>query len=209
MKLTVFGATGGTGQQVVQQALDAGHTVTVVARRPAAVAATGAELRLVRAELSDHDALRDGIQGADAVVSALGATSGGPTTVYSAGVGAVLAAMSAAGVRRVVAVTAAPAAPKSQKAWSVRLADPIVYRFFGGHYADMKRMEAALARSDRDWTVVRPPRLTDGPATGRFRTAVDAGLPWAMSISRADLATAVLAAVTDDAVVGRAVTVGY
>ena len=68
-------------------------------------------------------------------------------------------------------------------------------------------MEDLLAASDRDWTVFRPPRLTNGAPTERHRTAVDAPLPRAWSVSRADLAAAMLAAAQDPALVGHAVTI--
>lgn len=210
MKLTVFGPSGGTGQQIVAQALAAGHSVTAVARRPDAVEASGPGLReLVPADLSDAASLREAITGSDAVISALGSRAGNaPTTVYSEGTRAIVAAMKDVGVRRIITISAAPVAPNEQKSFVMRrVADPILYRFFGGGYDDMKRMEAVLAQSDSDWTAFRPPRLTDGRATGKYRMAVDAGLPRIRSISRADLAGAILRAVEDNAVVGHAVTI--
>lgn len=70
---------------------------------------------------------------------------------------------------------------------------PILYRFvFGEGYADMARMERLLHASTSAWTVLGPPRLTDGPATGRYRTALNEPLRRAGKISRADLARAML-----------------
>lgn len=71
----------------------------------------------------------------------------------------------------------------------------------------MRRMEDLLAESDREWTVFRPPRLTDREFTGRYRNAVDASLPHARAVSRADLAAATLAATQDPALIGHVVTI--
>jgi putative NADH-flavin reductase len=203
MKLTVFGATGATGRQVLTQALAAGHQVTAVARRPEALEEL--PLRTVRAELADP--LDEAVAGADAVLSALGGPAGrAPTTVYSAGVTAITAAMGRAGVRRIVAVSAVPVAPPTTT-MERRVVYPLLHRFFGGCYRDMAVMEELLAAGDRDWTVFRPPRLTDKPGTGRYRTAVDEVLPGAATLPRADLAAAMLAAVQDDALTGHIVTI--
>ncbi len=71
----------------------------------------------------------------------------------------------------------------------------------------MRRMEDLLAGGDREWTVFRPPRRTDKAFTGRYRTAVDAPLPRARSVPRANLAAAMLATAQDPALIGHAVTI--
>lgn len=209
MKLTVFGPTGATGEQIVRQALAASHEVTAVARRPEAVSLTNPRLRVVPGDVLDPASLRDGIAGSYAVLSALGSRQANrPTTVYSAGTAAVLDAMREMGVRRFVGLSAVPVGPDDQKSALERyLVHPLLHRFFGGGYDDMRRMEDLLAESDRDWTVCRPPRLTNGASTGRYRTAVDGPLPHARSVSRADLAAAMLAAVKDPTLIGYAVTI--
>ena len=209
MKLAVFGPTGSTGEQIVRRALAAGHEVTAVARRPGAVAPADPRLRVVAGDVLDPASLRGGVVGADAVLSALGSRRmNRPTTVYSAGTAAILAAMREADVRRFVGVTAIPAGPGDHNSALDRyVVLPLLRRFFGGGYDDMRRMEDLLAASDRDWTVFRPPRLTNGAPTERHRTAVDAPLPRAWSVSRADLAAAMLAAAQDPALVGHAVTI--
>ena len=209
MRLAVFGPTGPTGEQIVRQALTSGHEVTAVARRPEAVAPADPRLRVVFGDVLDPPSVREGIIGADVVLSALGSRQMGlPTKVYSAGTAAVLDAMREAGVRRFVGVSAGPAGPDEQKSALERhLLRPLLYRFFGEGYDDMRRMEELLAKSDIDWAVFRPPYLTIGPATGRYRIAVDGPLPRAWRVSRADLAAAMLAAVKDQTLVGHAVTI--
>lgn len=209
MKLTIFGPTGGTGVQIVRRALAAGHQVTTVARRPEAVRPGHPQLRTVAGDVLGPAPLREPVAGADAVLSALGSRGvRQPTTVYSAGTAAILTAMREAGVRRFIGISAVPVAPDEQKnLFERRVLHPMLYWFFGGGYDDMRRMEDLLAESDLDWTVFRPPRLTSKPANGRYRTALDAPLPRARSIPRADLADAMLAAAQDPALAGHVVTI--
>ena len=158
MKLTVFGPTGATGEQIVRQALALGYEVTTVARSPEAVALTDPHLRVVRGDVLDPASLGEGIVGADAVLSALGSRQANrPTTVYSTGTAAVLDAMRETGVRRFLGISAVPAEPEDQKSTLERyLVHPLLHLFFGGGYDDMRRMEDLLAASDRDWTAFRP-----------------------------------------------------
>lgn len=208
MRLTVFGATGGTGTLLVEQALSDGHSVTAVVRR-GWPGPQHARLRVAVADALDPGSLPPALDRADAVLSALGsAQARRPTRVYSAGATAILAAMREFGIRRFVAITALPIAPPDQQdALHHRLVNPLLHRFFGGAYQDMRQMEAVLAAGDRDWTVLRPPYLRDGPATGVWRAAVDAPLPHAWTLRRADLAAAMLAATTDDRLIRHSVNV--
>lgn len=199
MNLVVFGGTGGTGAALINSALLAGHSVTAPARDPSRIDARQDRLSVVRADVLDPASLDGTVDGADAVLSALGAARGRePTTVYSVGTANILTAMRGAGVTRFVGVTASPAAPRAEVPTLERfVVHPILYRFFGQSYADMKRMEQVLRDSDLEWTVLRPPMLTNGPATGSYRTAVDQSLTRARNISRADLADAMLRALQD------------
>lgn len=193
MNLTVFGCTGGTGSRLIRAALDAGHIVTAAARDPSRLQISHERLRIVRADVLDPSSLTGTMDSADAVLSALGAAGNKPTTVYSTGVANIVDAMHRAGVRRFIGVSALPVTPRGEVSALERLAVyPILYRLFGEAYADMARMEQVLSRSDIDWTIVRPPRLTDRPGTGRYRIAVNHHLRRGRTLSRADLATAMI-----------------
>lgn len=198
-RLVVFGATGGTGVHFTRAALAAGHTVTAVARDPSRMPITHQRLRTVRGDVLDRPSLTGSLDSADAVVSALGASSGRqPTTVYSAGVANILDLMSSAGLQRFVGISALPVTPRDQVDALHRLVlFPVLHRLFGENYADMARMEQLLRHSTADWTVMRAPRLTNGPATGRYRTALNEQLPRAGKISKADLADAMLRMLND------------
>ena len=209
MKLTVFGPTGGTGEQILRQALAAGHHVTAIARRPETVAIAHPNLSVIQANVLDRAWRGAGIDATDAVVSALGTQAmRQPATVYSQGTAAIIAAMARNDVTRFVGISAIPLTPNAEKSLLERHAiHPLLQRFFGGGYDDMRRMERLLADSQVTWTIFRPARLTDGPKIGRYRTACDRRLPRAWSISRADLASAMLAAVNDTALYRCAVAI--
>lgn len=209
MKLTVFGATGGTGEQVVRQALAAGHHVTAIARRPQAIAVTHPNLSVVQGDVLDPAWHGAGIDAAGAVLSALGTHAmRQPTTVYSQGTAAIITAMARSGVARFVGVSAIPLTPGTEKSpLERRVVHPLLHRFFGGGYDDMRQMERLLADSQVTWTIFRPARLTNGPRTARYRTAHDRRLPRAWSISRADLASAMLAALNDTTLYRRTIAI--
>ncbi|MHB8531759.1 MAG: NAD(P)-dependent oxidoreductase [Solirubrobacteraceae bacterium] len=210
--LTVFGATGKTGQQLVRAALAAGHQVTAVVRDPAKLELTHERLHVARGDVLDGGSIAESVRGAEAVLSALGAANGlEPTTVYSTGTTNILQAMNRAGVQRLVTISAVPVTPREQVGIiNRRLVFPILYRFvFGEGYRDMTRMERLLQASASAWTVLRPPRLTDGPATGRYRTAVNEPLRRAGKISRADLAQAMLDALENPRTLKAILTVAY
>ncbi|MFI5818548.1 NAD(P)-dependent oxidoreductase [Streptomyces rishiriensis] len=210
MKFTVFGATGGIGREVVRQALDAGHQVTAVVRDPAGLGVTGDRLEVVRADLTDPQPLRTAVTGRDAVLSGLGARRRKDAGVAARLTRTVLTAMEAEGVRRLLVVSAAPVGPAPAGDGALdRTMRSLVSAALKDVYADLREMEAELARSATDWTVVRPPRLQNKPLTGSYRTSVGGFPPRGRFIGRADVAHAMLTMVTDTGTVKQGVGVAY
>jgi putative NADH-flavin reductase len=205
MKLTVFGATGGTGSQVVRQALDAGHEVVAVVRDPARLPVSHQNLTAVTADVMRADDIADAVTGRDAIISALGHSRGRPDgtaanrTLCADSAGAITAAMRMAGSRRLVIVSASGPYPDAGDGPVLRyLAKPILGRtVFKAVWSDLAAMEDVVRASGLDWTVLRPPRLTDKPLTGRYRTRQDLNLRGGLRVSRADLAHLALAVAGD------------
>lgn len=210
MKLTVFGATGGIGKEIVRQALGAGHEVTAVVRDPARLPLAGDRLEVFHADLTDPGALGPAVAGRDAVLSGLGARNRGDAGIATRLTRAVLAALEAEEVRRLLVVSAAPVGPEPEgDGFLDRAARGVVSAVLKDIYADLREMEADVARSATDWTVVRPPRLQDKPVTGAYRTVVG-GFPLkGRFIGRADVAHAMLGMVGDPATVKQGVGVAY
>lgn len=212
MRFTVFGATGGTGRQLVRQALDAGHEVTAVVRDPARLPAPeqdSARLEVVTADVTDPAALAPALTGRDAVLSALGAPSNKAAGIASRGTRAILVAMEDGGVRRYIGVSAAPVVPFGEDEGLLfrTVAVPLVRRALRRVYADLAVMEDVVRSSGLEWTLVRPPRLTDAPAKGTYRRTIGANVPRGRTVPRADLAAAILAMVEDAATVKQGVGV--
>jgi uncharacterized protein YbjT (DUF2867 family) len=200
MRITVFGATGRTGRHVVEQALDAGHQVTAVVRDPARLPVPPrAGLTVATASLEDRAAVLRAVTDADAVVDALGVRETGPTTLRADTARVVTAAMRNAGVRRLVVISAGGAHTTGDSLPIRLLVKPVLGWVLRHQFADMRAMEDVVRASGLDWTIMLPPRLTDRPATGRIRRRVGANVRGSYTMTRADLATAALQAVTDDA----------
>lgn len=210
MNLTVFGATGGIGREIVHQALGAGHRVTAVVRDPARLDVTGDALEVFRADLTDPDELRAAVSGRDAVLSGLGARSRKDAGVATRLTRTVLRAMETERVRRLLVVSAAPVGPAADGEGAVdRAMRGLVSAALKDVYTDLRGMEAELARSGTDWTSVRPPRLQNKPLTGRYRTVVGGFPRKGRFIARADVAHAMLAMIDDTGTVKQGVGLAY
>ncbi|MFD8147434.1 NAD(P)-dependent oxidoreductase [Streptomyces sp. NPDC059708] len=215
MKITVFGATGGVGREVVRQALAAGHEVTAVVRDPARLEVPEQErLRVaVVRDLTDESALLPVLAGRDAVVSALGSASNKQARLHPVtgpALRSVVAAMERAGVGRLTAVSAAPLGPDAEGDGVLlrKVGYPLLRWALRDLYADLAVMESAIAAaSGVRWTVVRPPRLLNRPGAGHYRRALDANVPGGRVIARADVATALLDTLSDPVSEGHAVGV--
>jgi uncharacterized protein YbjT (DUF2867 family) len=204
MKIALFGATGGTGRQVLAQALGQGHTVQALARRPASLDdAREGLLSVIAGDVLDPAPVNACIQGTEAVICVLGTRPGGQP-IEAAGTAVILAAMREQGVRRLIAVTSLGVGDsKDQVPLFFRVLMLLMLRKV---MAAKEEQERLIAASALDWTIVRPGGLTDGPKTGNSRSGLDKSLI-AARLSRADVADFVLKQLTDDRFVRQAVAV--
>lgn len=188
----VLGATGGTGRRIVEQAQARGLRVSALVRSRASADGLG-DARVVLGDARDTAALREALRGQDAVVSALG-TPASPfrkVTLLSEATRALVNAMRAQDVRRLVAITGMGAG--DSRGHGGPLFDRLIFPLLLRHvYADKDRQEAIVRDSDLDWTLVRPAVLSDAPAQGRVRALEDLSGFHGGTISRTDVATFVL-----------------
>lgn len=209
MRITVFGATGGTGREVVAQALEAGHHVTVVVRDPARLRQADPRLEVVTADAMTPEAIAQAVAGQDAVVSALGPRPKDRTPVSSAGAHAIITAMRAGGTHRLIVVTASGHIVDAGDGWFTKaVVKPILRRFLRDAFTDFARTDQAVETSGLDWTIMRPPRLTGG-GPRPYRTAVDRNVRGGSTIARADLAREILAALANPGTAGHTISLGY
>jgi putative NADH-flavin reductase len=207
MRLLVAGASGRTGRLLVSRALARGHEVTALVRDPSAFPQPVRSLRVVVGDVLEPGTLSAAVAGQDAIVSVIAPRPRKNGRVYIEGTRALADAAANAGVRRFVAVSAEGAGAKGTTVpflYRLVMRIPVVARL----YPDIARMEDELrARTDVDWTIVRPAILTNQPATGTFRTVVGPVVPRGLAISRADLAVFLLDTVEGRRHVGEVVAV--
>ena len=210
MKIAVFGATGGTGRSLVEQALERGHEVSAVARDPAAFPYSSDRLTVLRGNALDADSVEGAVEGQDAVLSALGTGFHlRRTTLYSQGTEKMVGAMQKQGVGRLVVVSTAGLNGKdpSFPSWYRFLLKPLLLDRI--KYGDMALMEDEVRGSSLDWTLVRAGGLTDGPPTGEYRVGSGRLPEGGAEISRSDLARFMLDLLDDRDYVGKTVTLAY
>jgi putative NADH-flavin reductase len=186
MRLAVFGATGRVGRQLVAQGLELGHDVTAFVRDPAKLPVRPG-LSVVTGDARDPAAAARAVDGAGAVLSALGTRRLWNVTICADGIRAILAAMAGHGVERLVAVSmyGVGATPGLHSAAMHVLIPAIV--------GDKERMEELIRASATQWTIIRPAVITGGSRTGRYRLGPGLHLTPASTVSAADVAAAMLA----------------
>jgi putative NADH-flavin reductase len=209
MRITVFGATGPTGRQLIDQALSAGHEVTAVTRRPGKLSPR-AGLTVAQADITDPEAVGTAVAGSRAVLSALGAPlTRRPVDTYSTGTGNIMAAMHRQGMKRLVVVSSSVTDPHWRPGNAFffnHVLDPYVNRVLGRTvHEDMRRMEAIIRAGELDWTIVRPSGLFDHPDVTGYVTAEDSAD--GLFTARSDLAAAMLQQLTDGRFVHKAMGV--
>lgn len=208
MNVTVFGATGAIGRLTVAELQDRGHTVTAYVRNPSkAPDAWGDSVRVVVGEMSDAGAIDAAVQGADAVVSALGPSMDRKATgtPLVAGTRNILDAARRHGVRRYIGhATPAILDPQEKPTPVTRLIRFMPRTFMPRAYEEIVGMTDPVKASNLDWTIVRFIRPTDGPRTGTVRSGFFGTDKLGFAVSRADIAAFTAAQVDDTRYVGRA-----
>jgi putative NADH-flavin reductase len=199
MKVVIFGASGGTGRELVVQALAAGHEVSTFARRLDSVP-QAAGLHVFQGDVLDREAVAIAIAGQDAVLSALGARTLGKSDLLERAITHILEGMHTFGVRRLIVLGAAGALHEANHRQT--LLRRISFRLFASTMlryplADSAAQERRIENSDVEYTVVHPPRLLDTPRTSQYRVETEGLPPGGFQISRADVAEFMLKQLTD------------
>ncbi|MEV6890859.1 NAD(P)H-binding protein [Kribbella sp. NPDC051137] len=216
MKLVVLGASGRIGTEVVRQAVAAGHAVTAVVREGSTLQVPLPELRLVAAragvaggltevvtaDVMDPASIGPVLEGHDAVLSALGPRPKGPSDILTSSARSTLRALEDSGVRRYVVVSVAGIHTGNDGPVTKYVVKPLIQRLLRESFADARRMEELIAASQLDWTIVCPPRLTNGTAKGTMRSNTEGTVRGGFTITRADVAAYMLDAV-DNAALNR------
>jgi len=211
LNIVVVGANGGIGKQVVELALEFGHNVTAIVRNPANLEMTHVNLQIVKGDVMQPETFENYIEGKDAIISALGTDAiTKPTILYSEGNKNLLKAMKKKGVRRAFFISASAIEISPVLPLFVRLVEKyIVQKILRHMYDDLRVMERLIKESDTDWTIMRPPRLTNKSVTGEYRFAINNFLKNCLSISRADLAYFMIYNIANEATYQTTIEIAY
>jgi len=186
MHILILGATGGTGRELVAQALQRGHDVSAFVRNPGKLTMVDPRLRVVQGDIQQAESIHAAIPGHDAVLSALGNTSLGATTLLSDAAREIVAAMQVQGVRRIIWESSLGVGDTRGQLGPLFnwVLVPLLLRHV---FADKERQEAIIKASPLEWTIVQPAALTNGPRTGSYSVGACAGRLFPR-VSRADVA---------------------
>jgi len=196
MKLLILGASGGTGQQLVAQALQQHHEVTAFVRDPAKMNISHEKLTLIKGDVLDKTGLIKALEGKDAVLSALGVgKSLKSNNLMTNAMANIIPAMNATGVKRIIFESAFGVGETLKQA---DLIQKIIFStLLKGIYTDKAKADEQLRNSGLDWVLVYPVVLTNGPATGKYQVAEKLTMKGMPKVSRADVAHFMLRQLAD------------
>jgi uncharacterized protein YbjT (DUF2867 family) len=208
MQIAILGATGGIGGHLLSWALEAGHPVHALARRPEALPRREG-LTVMGGDALDAAAVAEVIGGAAAVLSALGPRGArDPSGLLGRAAPNIVAAMRKTGAQRLICVSAAGAyiTGDPDTGWLLKA---ILPRVLARTFADVRQMEHVIRGSGLDWTLVRATRLVSRPGTGQYRVSPDFPPPGGRTIARADVAHFIATALTESAWLHEAPALAY
>jgi len=215
MNIVIFGATGGTGRHIIEQALDQGHKVTAFDRNPAALTLEHPNLSFIKGDVfnqAEVDAAVAGQDGRMAVICVLGVRPTTQAPVCSTGTENILAAMPKAGLKRFICQTAFVVAALDGERKEVSWVLPLMLTLFPktkAMFADKVRQEQIVRQSDLDWIIIRPARLIDGPQKGTYKVGNHLSIDMNAKITRADVADFILKQVSDNSYVHQVPRISY
>ena len=208
LRVLIIGATGGTGRELVRQALEQGHQVTALVRKPKKMKVEHPNLRVVKGNVHDYDSVESAMRGQSAVVCALGTKRFFyPNRVASNGTANILRAMKSCGVPRLVCESSLGVGNSVGRLGLLYtfFVVPMILPFI---FYDQARQERVIEESDADWVIVRPAVLTNSPARGKYRHGRNVGnYLWTNRIARGDVADFMLKQLTDEDYIGGTVAV--
>jgi putative NADH-flavin reductase len=205
IRVLIVGATGGTGRQLLTQALERGYLVTALVRSPGTLSVEHPRLTVVRGDVLDYSTVEKAVRGQDAVISALGHKRFFvPTRILSEGTRNILRAMETHGVHRFVCETSLGIGDSVGRMglYYTLFVIPIVLPLY---FWDKTRQEQLIAASKLEWVIVRPAVLTNADGRGVYRNGLSVrSFLWTARIARADVAHFMLKQLTDDSYLGTA-----
>jgi putative NADH-flavin reductase len=210
MRVLVVGSTGGTGRQLVAQALERGHDVTALARNPQKISIVHDRLRVHRGDILKAETVMSVVENQEAVLCALGHKKFlRPTRILSVGTRNLIDAMQQQGVNRLVCETSLGVGSSFGRLglYYTLFVVPFILQFY---YWDKHRQESLIRASTLRWTIVRPAALTNGRKRGTYQHGDHVGsFLLTLRVSRADTADFMLNQLENDSYVHRTPGIAY
>jgi putative NADH-flavin reductase len=198
MKILIFGATGGTGRLLVDQALAEGNQVVAYVRNPAKLNTKHERLTIIQGELADREKIENAMNGADAVLSVLGPKGSSKDQPLTLGMQNIIKAMKKQGVRRLIVTSTLSAQdPYDLPEFKAKALVAIIRTMLRSAYNDIVSVANTVRTSDLDWTIVRLTLLSNKPKSGRVRSGYLGRKELGTWISRTDLADFLLKQIQD------------
>jgi len=210
MNIFLFGATGGTGKEILIKLLEQKHQVFALVRNPDVLGITDDNLKIVKGSIYNSETYQNELSRCDFVISALGTgTSRKPTDIYSKGGQQIVTAMQKVNVKRLITLTAGafdPTDPATRNFIVKYLVQPL----FKNIYSDMQKWEAILENNTSiDWTIIRPSRLLNGKEKGNYRIQIDHCPKGGSKINRSDLANFIVKQINSNKYIHKKVAIAY
>jgi putative NADH-flavin reductase len=210
MKLLIIGGTGGTGKELIEQALEEGHDLTVLVRNPDRLKISHSNLHVVKGNVLNFDNVQEVVKRQDAVLSALGHKKFFiKTTILSRGTENIIEAMQTHNLTRLICITSLGINDSRFKLglYYTLFVIPFIAFFY---FLDKSKQEKIIKNSGLNWTIVRPGQLTYGKRHGVYKHGSNVGsYILTKTISRADVAHFMLNQLNDVTYLRKAVGVTY
>jgi putative NADH-flavin reductase len=210
MKILIIGGTGGTGKQLIKQALEEGHHVTALVRNPEKLKMSDPRLKIIKGNVLDPDAVRQAVKEQEAVLSVLGHKKYFiKTNILSEGTKNIVKEMEGEGVDRFICVTSLGIGDSRFKLglYYTLFVIPVIVFFY---FRDKEKQERIICNSKLNWTIVRPGQLINTKKRGRYKHGANVGnYILTKLISRADVAHFMLSQLKDDTYRCKAVGLTY
>lgn len=198
MKLLIIGATGGTGRELVKQALELGHKITILVRNSEKVLTVHPSLQVINGNVLNIKEVEQAVSGQDAVISSLGHKRFFiKTNILSEGTKNIIASMEKQNVKRFICITTLGINDSRFRLglYYTLFTIPIILFFY---FRDKSKQEKLIMNSKLDWTIVRPGQLTNSKLTGEYQVGNNVGNYFmTKTISRANVAHFILSQLCD------------
>lgn len=209
MKISIFGSTGATGQELIKQGLEKGYSISTIVRNQLDI--TNPNLTVIKGNIFDKSLVKEIIDKSDLVVSVLAFTpklfGEKSTKLYSKTASVLVEAMAELNLKKLAFCTSAGVEEDPQEIWFYKhILKPF---YLNKGYEDMQLAEKIITNSTLDWILVRPSRLTNAALTTQFRISERFRPEEGSSVSRADLAFFILNQITNNAWVRKTPTLAY